>query len=435
MDSNSIFMFRWRPKNYYSFASLIPVLQKNFPNIPLVLIKKSSGISSSQQIKTIIDDYKYLFFFDSFMSIDVPVVLNEMQSIYAVLNENQRERLITVAGGPHPTAAPVHTLLDLGYKIVARGEGETTIEKIVKVVLEEKPWFEIPGITFNDNGFIQKTLSAPKIFLDAYQPYSDDPPIHPPIELMRGCSFGCKFCQTPRILREIRYRSLDSIDKIVQHYCNVFKTRSSIDIRFIAPNSLEYGSYDHHTPNLDALWKLVKTVKKYPVRMFLGSFPSEVRPEFVLPKTVEILKESNSNIVAVGAQSGSEDMLKKMHRGHTLPDILNCVDYLLDEDLIPQLDFILGLPEETPEEMWMTVNLIEELTKKGCHIRLHGFMPLPGTPWSYNPGTPVPNDIFITVNQLMRHYKTIDGALSKQLGLADSLLSYRDPTTLVNFLI
>ena len=169
--------------------------------------------------------------------------------------------------------------------------------------------------------------------------------------------------------------------------------------------------------------------------MFLGSFPSEVRPEFVLPKTVEILKESNSNIVAVGAQSGSEDMLKKMHRGHTLPDILNCVDYLLDEDLIPQLDFILGLPEETPEEMWMTVNLIEELTKKGCHIRLHGFMPLPGTPWSNNPGTPVPNDNFITINQLKRHYKTIEGALSKQLGLADSLLSYRDPTTLVNFLI
>ena len=435
MSSKSIFMFRWRPKNYYSFASLVPVLQKNFPTLPTIFIKKSSDKTAAQQIQSMINEYTTIFFFDSFMSIDVPDVLNEMQSIYKQLSKDQREKLITVAGGPHPTAAPVHTVLDLGYNIVARGEGEVTIEKIVKTILEGKAWIEIPGITFNDNGFIQKTPSAPRISLDDYQPYSDNPPIHPPIELMRGCSFGCKFCQTPRILREIRYRSLDSIDKIVQHYCNIFKTRSSIDIRFIAPNSLEYGSLDHHTPNIEVLWKLVKTVKKYPVKMFLGSFPSEVRPEFVIPETVEILKESNSKIVAVGAQSGSEKMLEKMHRGHTIQDILNCVDYLLDEDLVPQLDFILGLPDETLEEMWMTIHLIEQLAKKGCRIRLHGFMPLKGTPWGNSQGAAVPNDILATVNKLMKHYKTIDGALSKQLDLADALLSYRDPITPVNFLI
>jgi B12-binding domain/radical SAM domain protein len=241
---------------------------------------------------------------------------------------------------------------------------------------------------------------------------------------MRGCSFGCKFCQIPRILRQIRYRAIESIDNIVAYYYERFKHRSQVDIRFIAPNSLEYGSLDHRTPNLDALWKLVKTVKKYPVRMFLGSFPSEVRPEFVTPGTVEVLKESDSNIVAVGAQSGSEAMLRKMNRGHDLEAIRVCVDHLLAGDLIPQLDFILGLPEETEEEMWATVKLVEELVAKGCRIRMHGFMPLPGTPWGAAPGTIVPAEIMSIMGRLMREGR-VDGAFSKQLDLAMPLFSYR----------
>ncbi|HKZ39985.1 MAG TPA: TIGR04013 family B12-binding domain/radical SAM domain-containing protein, partial [Candidatus Hodarchaeales archaeon] len=369
------------------------------------------------------------FLFDSFMSVDCEIVRTEMESILRSQTPEHRSRLVAVAGGAHPTAAPEHTL-DMGFDIAARGEGEIIIERIVSVVLSGDSWLKIPGITFIDQGFVQQTPSPKRIELDQYSPYSSDPPIHPPIEIMRGCSFGCKFCQVPRILRVVRYRSIESIDKIVSYYCEYFSKRRSVDIRFIAPNSLEYGSIDHRKPNLDALWKLVKTVKnparmaEYSVRMFLGSFPSEVRPEFVSHATVEVLKESDSNIVAVGAQSGSPKMLEKMHRGHTMEDIRNCVDYLLQGGLIPQLDFIIGLPEETVDEMWATVDMIKELTKKGCRIRLHGFLPLPGTPWGAAPPTSVPEVIRSELGLLLAS-GVVDGALSKQLMLASPVLSYR----------
>ena len=416
MTSNAALLVRWRPKNYYSFASLVPVLQKT--GYPIKILKKNP----LETIKESVENYDRIFYFDSFMSIDVPQIKKEMKEIFIELKKN-RDKVIFVAGGSHPSAAPEHTL-ELGFDIVAKGEGEIIIGEIVNTIQKEKNWLDIPGIIFNDQGFIQYTPAPPRINLDDYLPYSTNPSIHPPIEIMRGCSFGCKFCQTPRLLRMIRYRSLDKINDIVKYYVERFEGRSNIDIRFIAPNSLEYGSKDHRTPNMDALWSLVKTVKQYPVRMFLGSFPSEIRPEFVLPETVEILQQSDSNVVAIGAQTGSDSMLEKMRRGHTLQDINNCVDYLIEGNLIPQLDFILGNPEETEAEHWQTIQLCKELIKKGCRIRLHYFMPLPGTPWSNLAPSKLSAAIIREVHELLK-LKTVDGSFSQQMAIAEPLLSFR----------
>ncbi|OLS23200.1 MAG: (Dimethylallyl)adenosine tRNA methylthiotransferase MiaB [Candidatus Heimdallarchaeota archaeon LC_3] len=423
--NKGVFLVRFRKNTYYSFASLLPILVKNFPEFSIQFIREKNPTIIADIVLNSINHSKTtkIFFFDSFMSVDVPIVKNEMLAIMKNLTKDQRKRLIAVAGGAHPTAAPINTL-DLGFDISAKGEGEIIIEKIVRVILSNDSWELIPGIAYNDQGLVKQTPLPQKVVLDDYLPYSIEPSIHPPIEISRGCSFGCKFCQVPRILRSIRYRSLESIDKIVKYYYEKFNHRSNVDIRFISPNSLEYGSKDHRKPDLDSLWNLVKTVKKYPVRMFLGSFPSEIRPEFVNPKTVEILQQSDSKIVAIGAQSGNENMLQKMNRGHSLQEILDCVDYLLEGDLIPQLDFILGLPEETVNEMWDTVNIVKKFVKKNCHIRFHAFLPLPGTPWGSNPGTPVPDDIVKEVGALIQNPK-VNGAFSKQLELVKPVFSYR----------
>lgn len=416
MTETTSLLVRWRPKNYYSFASLVPILKQT--GFPLKIVKRDSISEIQKQLV----DYDQIFYFDSFMSIDVPHVKDEMINLHRILG-SERKRIIFSAGGSHPTAAPEHTL-SLGFDIAARGEGEIIIREIVEKIQQGADWLEIPGITFYDQGFIQYTKTPPRINLDDYKPFSNNPSIHPPIEIMRGCSFGCKFCQTPRVLRKVRYRSLERIDSIVKYYASHFADRRSIDIRFIAPNSLEYGSKNHRTPNLKALWSLVKIIKSHSARMFLGSFPSEVRPEFVISETVEILQESASQKVAVGAQSGSENMLKKMNRGHTLADITNCVDYLLDGDLIPQLDFILGNPGETNDEHWETINFIKDLESRNCGIRLHYFMPLPGTPWGAAPPSKLTPEVISEIGKLLQK-KKINGSFAQQMDISDQLLSYQ----------
>lgn len=232
---------------------------------------------------------------------------------------------------------------------------------------------------------------------------------------MRGCTFSCKYCQTSRIVRgEVRFRSLATIEQIVRHYVDVFKsTHDQVDIRILAPNSLGWQSTDGKTANVDALWELVRTIKKYPVKLYLGSFPSEVRPEFVTPETAKILAESTSNVVAVGGQSGSDSMLKKMARRHTVADIRTCVRHLLAANLIPQIDFIIASPGETEQEQLQTLELIKELVDQKCRILLHHFMPLPGTPWSGLEPSDMSARVLLEVRKLIQN-PLVDGAFFKQ---------------------
>jgi len=72
--------------------------------------------------------------------------------------------------------------------------------------------------------------------------------------------------------------------------------------------------------NLDAIEKLLEELSKKTRniggRIFLGSFPSEVRPEHVTEESIKLLRKyvANKSII-MGAQSGSEEILRRINRG------------------------------------------------------------------------------------------------------------------------
>jgi len=119
---------------------------------------------------------------------------------------------------------------------------------------------------------------------------------------------------------------------------------------------------------------------------FLGSFPSEVRPEALTPRAAEIIARycGNDNLV-IGAQSGSERLLQRMARGHTVADVLRAVAITQAAGLRANVDIILGLPGETAEDRRQTLALVETLASRGARIHSHTFMPLPGAAWAHEP--------------------------------------------------
>ena len=75
------------------------------------------------------------------------------------------------------------------------------------------------------------------------------------IEIGRGCHWGCAYCQTPGIHgRTERFRSLDSIEKVVDFYART----GMEDYRFVLPNALGYASERPGEPNCDALSALLE---------------------------------------------------------------------------------------------------------------------------------------------------------------------------------
>jgi radical SAM superfamily enzyme YgiQ (UPF0313 family) len=114
---------------------------------------------------------------------------------------------------------------------------------------------------------------------------------------------------------------------------------------------------------------------------FFGSFPSEVRPGSVSPEALALVKKYsvNDNIV-IGAQSGSPRMLDLIHRGHSVEEVLDTADMVVSAGMRCIVDFIFGMPGETPEDRDLTIKLIMQLAEMGATINSHFFMPLPGTP-------------------------------------------------------
>jgi radical SAM superfamily enzyme YgiQ (UPF0313 family) len=122
-----------------------------------------------------------------------------------------------------------------------------------------------------------------------------------------------------------------------------------------------------------------------------GEFPSEMRPEYITPELAQLIdRYSDAAYIAIGAQSGSEDMLLAMHREHDVAAVKHAVTYLAKYCRKLKkiyVDFIAGLPGETPQDELLSQQLMERLTHispKVC-IHSHTFMPLPGTPMQYMP--------------------------------------------------
>jgi B12-binding domain/radical SAM domain protein len=336
--------FRYSKKNSYSFAVLSPVLpEAGFTDRPL------DGIMIY-----------------SFTTRQAAKVFKEIESAGT--------DSIFIAGGPHPSGCPEETLEYFDYVVI--GEGEETLPELVRVLKEGEDPGEVKGIAYKnpDTGRIIQNPERPHVNLDSY-PCFDPKKLRAPIEISRGCPWGCKYCQTPRLFgREVRHRSIDSILKNAQYYD---------DLRFIASNAFAYGSDGIH-PRFDKVEKLLSALHELPdKKIFFGTFPSEVRPEFVTEESVELVRKYCANdSLSLGAQSGSDRILKEIRRGHTVEDSISAVECCLEHGIVPAVDFIFGLPTETEEDQEKSLELVRWICEKGGTVRAHYMTPLPGTPYA-----------------------------------------------------
>lgn len=317
----------------------------------------------------------------SFYSPDAPAMAAELAAVRAATPPSSRARVLHIAGGVHATAEPQH-VLDSGWDLAALGEGESTILALVTALRDGCELTGVPGVAMRDHdGVALRTAPAPQLPLDAFPSFPSGRCHVGPVELTRGCHYACRFCQTPFMFGgRFRHRSVAS----VRAHARRIAGYGLRDVRFITPTSLSYGSAGPD-PDLDAVEELLAGVREElppQGRVFFGSFPSEVRPEHVTPAAMRLLRRyvANDNII-IGAQSGSDRVLDAAGRGHGTGPVRDAVRIAAGHGFRPNVDFIFGMPTETPADQRASLAFAAELTELGARIHVHAFMPLPGTPW------------------------------------------------------
>jgi B12-binding domain/radical SAM domain protein len=265
---------------------------------------------------------------------------------------------LTVVGGPHATACPREVAGYADYVVI--GEGEYTLPRLLED-LRDGGEGRVPGVMTGN--YYEPAKSS--VRLDAYPAFSE---VKAYVEITRGCPHACGYCQTPQIFGHcMRHRSIDAVARFANRH---------EQSRFVSPNAFAYGSDGTH-PRWDKIEHLFRACR-HPI--FFGTFPSEVRPEFVCNDSLALITQYCANTkLHFGAQSGSDAVLRRLHRGHTVADVLRAVDLCREHALVPVVDFIVGLPCESDDDQLATLDLIREVTKSGI-VHVHRFIPLPGTP-------------------------------------------------------
>ena len=190
----------------------------------------------------------------------------------------------------------------------------------------------------------------------------DDTPInrnHPFIayvNIMTGCNNYCTFCIVPYARGKEISRTPDSIIREIKDLAK----RGYKEIILLGQNVNSYGKTLRPKVTFPELLKMVNDIDGIERIRFLTSHPKDCSDELI--DAIANLDKVCENI-HLPFQSGSNKVLKNMHRVYTREHYLNTIRKLKEK--IPNItlstDIIVGFPGETEEDFKETLSLVKEV--------------------------------------------------------------------------
>ncbi|MHA2223458.1 MAG: TIGR04013 family B12-binding domain/radical SAM domain-containing protein [Candidatus Thorarchaeota archaeon] len=413
MSTHSL-IFRAHSSSRYSVAALVGVIETDQRLVDL-------GIEApiEHSLKSIQRSVERgpTFLAHSVMSTQTDRVYGEVKEI----REKIGKSITMIGGGPHASARP-QELLENGFDFVVVGEGEKTFPELLWYLINDRDPHDIQGVVGENSVDCPRPRDLTPVDLNEYPPFALGLNILGPVEITRGCPYSCKFCCTPFLTGgRVRHRSTSSVVKWLKRAVE----KSGFDRTwFLSPNALSYGGsgrtleYD----KVEVLLKAVSTIEGLD-EVYFGSFPSEVRPEFVNKPVLEMMKQYVANeALQIGLQSSSNRVLKMINRHHTMEEGMSAIRTALDCGFVPHVDMIFGLPGETIDEMHESVELCYTLAEMGAKTHGHVFMPLPGSAYEKMPPGRLDQESRRRLGELSRK-KLLTGSWSAQESLAEDLAS------------
>jgi radical SAM family uncharacterized protein/radical SAM-linked protein len=219
-------------------------------------------------------------------------------------------------------------------------------------------------------------------------PFPDTPiipygkPVHDRLrlEISRGCTRGCRFCQAGMIYRPVRERSLKTLLSLSD------TSVAATGYEDISLLSLSTGDYS-------CILQLMKNMmSRYANDRIAISLPS-LRAGTLTPDMMNLVKKVRKTGFTIAPEAGSQRLRDVINKNITEKDIIDTVNdaFLLGWQVV-KLYFMVGLPTETDDDLKAIVDLVKNLKpgnlknrRKGqINVSIATFIPKPHTPFQWS---------------------------------------------------
>ena len=195
------------------------------------------------------------------------------------------------------------------------------------------------------------------------------------ISIQEGCDKFCSFCVVPYTRGPEFSRPVeDIISEAKKYVSNGIK-----EIILLGQNVNAYHgvSSDGKSKDLSFLINKISEIDEIKRIRYMTSHPIDMKDSLIK------VHASNNKLMPflhLPIQSGSDQILKKMNRKHTVDDYLKIVDKIRNvrPDIAMSSDFIVGFPGETDKDFENTMKFIEKV--KFVISYSFTYSPRPGTP-------------------------------------------------------
>lgn len=275
-----------------------------------------------------------------------------------------------VAGGPHPSLATLDTLehvREIDY--IVRGEGEISFVELAQALLSGKDTDSIAGIAYRKDQkpvinqsreFVSRLddLPFPARHLIPWDKYCFTMEVPGRGSLRgatllasRGCPFACNFCSSSEMWgRKNRRRSPRNIIQEIEQLIDKFRVQALWFLDDVFATNKQHG--------LELCNAMLEAKIDLP-------WLCEIRVDIADFHLLETFKKSGCFCVGFGVESGSQRILDKVvNKKISIEKVKQVRDWCEELDLISNPFFIYSHPNETEEDLNMTMDLIRTWPKK-----------------------------------------------------------------------
>jgi len=306
---------------------------------------------------------------------------NRFKAIALVKELKKRNKnVVVLMGGPHFSLTAKNALEivpEIDY--IIRGEGEKSIVQFLNVLENNGDISEVSGLVYrNQKGeAVEKLLTELIMNLDElpmpawhlfdlkqYNKPIDGTDIRSVGVLSgRGCPNVCVYCANARSVLRLRSPKnfIDEVEYLHKTY--------------------GYQGFDFWDDTLTMVNSHVTEICKEIISRKLDIvWYARARVNTVDKKLLELMKKAGCIRISFGIESGSPRILKIVKKNITIEQVLNAVRWSSEVGMAVVTNFMVNLPEETIEDLKMTINLMKELRQIKNSYPAYGFTVIyPGT--------------------------------------------------------